>query len=70
MKQGFVTAMARQPKVHPSTICRDIPALLHLTRPCRQYGRLPVFGAAVERYDNGHLSAGPVAEPDVTDAVQ
>jgi predicted DNA-binding transcriptional regulator YafY len=43
-RRGTVTASARELGVHPSTICRDIKALLRLGRPCQHCGAFPPIG--------------------------
>jgi hypothetical protein len=43
-QRGTVRAIARELGVNPSTICRDIKALLLLVRPCPHCGTPPVVG--------------------------
>jgi hypothetical protein len=43
-KRGTVRGIARELGVNPSTICRDIKALLRLGRPCPHCGSFPTFG--------------------------
>jgi hypothetical protein len=44
LRRGTVSAIARELAVHPSTICRDIKALLRRVQPCRHCGAFPPIG--------------------------
>jgi hypothetical protein len=51
--RGKVMAIARELKVHASTICRDIQALKRRLRACSQCGQFPRPATADERDDDG-----------------
>jgi hypothetical protein len=51
--RGKVMAIAREFKVHPSTICRDIKALMRRMRCCPKCGQFPRPATADERDDGG-----------------
>jgi hypothetical protein len=52
LPRGTVTAIARQLGVHPSTICRDIKALLLLGKPCPTCGTFPKIGPDPDLIDD------------------
>src|SRR3989442_314286 len=48
IKRGTVTAIARELRVHPSTVSRDIHALLREHGRCPQCGQLPALGGGLD----------------------
>jgi hypothetical protein len=59
-QRGTVTGIARELGVHPSTICRDIKALLKLGRPCPQCGAFPVVGPDPDLFDDAEELEAPM----------
>ena len=66
-KRGTVRAIARELGVNPSTICRDIKALLRLGPPCPHCGSSPIVGPDPDLFEDEE-DLGPSAnEPPATE---